>query len=105
MKEAILARKKSADYAKQTGYSNVTIAMFAPFTDEDVLNTDFHLINFRQNFPLNFFLSFRLNYACLIFCTQDTDIIDIYDALIVVSYALFFYIGGTVCRINMLTKY
>ena len=68
-------------------------------------NTDFHLINFRQNFPLNIFLSFRFNYACLIFCMQNTDMIDIFDALIIVSYALIFYIGGTICRINMLTKY
>jgi len=30
--------KKAAHYAKQTGYPDVTIAMFAPFTDEDVLN-------------------------------------------------------------------
>ena len=31
------ARKQAAAYAKQTGYPDVTIAMFAPFTDEDVL--------------------------------------------------------------------
>jgi len=37
LKNAILARKKAADYAKQTGYPDVTIAMFAPFTDEDIL--------------------------------------------------------------------
>jgi hypothetical protein len=32
------ARKQAAAYAKQTGYPDVTIAMFAPFTDENVLN-------------------------------------------------------------------
>ena len=31
--------------------------------------------------------------------------IDIFDALIIVSYALFIFIGGTICRVNMLTKY
>jgi len=36
---------------------------------------------------------------------QNTDMIDIFDALIIVSYVLIFYIGGTICRINMLTKY
>ena len=80
------------------------IAFDFTFSD-DTFNTDFHLINFRQNFPLNIFLSFRLNYSCLIFCMQNTDMIDIFDALIIVSYALIFYIGGTICRINMLTKY
>ena len=29
---------QASDYAKQTNYSEITIAMFAPFTDEDVLN-------------------------------------------------------------------
>ena len=38
LKDAILARKKAADYAKKTGYPDVTIAMFAPFTDEEILN-------------------------------------------------------------------
>jgi hypothetical protein len=38
LKESRLARKKAAAYAKQTGYPDVTIAMFAPFTDENVLN-------------------------------------------------------------------
>ncbi|ETR69753.1 MAG: hypothetical protein OMM_03723 [Candidatus Magnetoglobus multicellularis str. Araruama] len=32
------ALKQAAAYAKQTGYPDVTIAMFAPFTDENVLN-------------------------------------------------------------------
>jgi hypothetical protein len=35
--DAKLARKQAANYAKKTGYPDVTIAMFAPFTDEDVL--------------------------------------------------------------------
>ncbi|ETR65967.1 MAG: hypothetical protein OMM_05849 [Candidatus Magnetoglobus multicellularis str. Araruama] len=38
LKDSRLARKKAAAYAKQTGYPDVTIAMFAPFTDEKVLN-------------------------------------------------------------------
>ncbi|KPA10938.1 hypothetical protein MHK_008855 [Candidatus Magnetomorum sp. HK-1] len=29
---------QAANYAKQTGYTDVTIAMFAPFTDEAILN-------------------------------------------------------------------
>jgi len=33
-----LSRLQAAKYAKQTGYPNVTLAMFAPFTDENVLN-------------------------------------------------------------------
>jgi hypothetical protein len=37
LKNAIRARKKAADYAKQTGYPDVTIAMFAPFNDENIL--------------------------------------------------------------------
>ncbi|ETR69752.1 MAG: hypothetical protein OMM_03722 [Candidatus Magnetoglobus multicellularis str. Araruama] len=32
------ALKQAAAYAKQTGYPDVTIAMFAPFTDENVLH-------------------------------------------------------------------
>ena len=35
VKSAII---QAAEYAKQTNYSEITIAMFAPFTDEDVLN-------------------------------------------------------------------
>ncbi|ETR73605.1 MAG: hypothetical protein OMM_00809 [Candidatus Magnetoglobus multicellularis str. Araruama] len=35
--DAKLARKQAANYAKKTGYPDVTIAMFAPFTDEDVI--------------------------------------------------------------------
>jgi len=38
LKDAVLARKQAAEYAKQTGYTDVTIAMFAPFTDEHVIN-------------------------------------------------------------------
>ncbi|KPA14170.1 ATPase domain protein, prokaryote domain protein [Candidatus Magnetomorum sp. HK-1] len=38
LKESRRARKQAAAYAKQTGYPDVTIAMFAPFTDENVLN-------------------------------------------------------------------
>jgi len=38
LKDAELARKQAAAYAKQTGYSDATIAMFAPFTDEHVIN-------------------------------------------------------------------
>jgi hypothetical protein len=38
LKDSGLARKQAAAYAKQTGYPDVTIAMFAPFTDENVLN-------------------------------------------------------------------
>jgi len=38
LKDSILARKQAASYAKQTDYSDVTIAMFAPFTDEHVIN-------------------------------------------------------------------
>jgi len=38
LKESRRARKQAAAYAKQTGYPDVTIAMFAPFTDEKVLN-------------------------------------------------------------------
>jgi len=38
LKNAGLARMQAARYAKQTGYPDVTIAMFAPFTDENVLN-------------------------------------------------------------------
>ncbi|KPA12632.1 hypothetical protein MHK_007160 [Candidatus Magnetomorum sp. HK-1] len=38
LKASKRARKQAAAYAKQTGYPDVTIAMFAPFTDEDVLN-------------------------------------------------------------------
>jgi len=37
LKESRRARKQAAAYAKHTGYPDVTIAMFAPFTDEDVL--------------------------------------------------------------------
>ncbi|ETR66734.1 MAG: hypothetical protein OMM_12412, partial [Candidatus Magnetoglobus multicellularis str. Araruama] len=37
LKASIRARKQAAAYAKQTAYPDVTIAMFAPFTDEDVL--------------------------------------------------------------------
>jgi len=37
LKASIRARKQAAAYAKQTGYPDVTIAMFAPFTDENVL--------------------------------------------------------------------
>jgi hypothetical protein len=36
--DAIHARHQAAKYAKQTGYPDVTLAMFAPFTDEDILN-------------------------------------------------------------------
>ena len=36
--DAMLARTQSANYAKQTGYPDVTLAMFAPFTDIDTLN-------------------------------------------------------------------
>jgi hypothetical protein len=36
--DAKLARHQAADYAKQTGYPDVTLAMFAPFTDEGILN-------------------------------------------------------------------
>jgi hypothetical protein len=36
--DAKLARKQASNYAKQTGYSDVTVAMFAPFTDENILN-------------------------------------------------------------------
>jgi len=36
--DARFARKQAADYAKETGYPDVTIAMFAPFTDENILN-------------------------------------------------------------------
>ena len=36
--DAILARTKSANYAKQTGYPDVTLAMFAPFTGVEILN-------------------------------------------------------------------
>jgi len=35
--DARLARKQAADYAKHSGYPDVTLAMFAPFTDEDIL--------------------------------------------------------------------
>ncbi len=38
LKDAGLARKQAAAYAKQTGYPDVTIAMFAPFTDEHVID-------------------------------------------------------------------
>ena len=38
LKASRRARKQAAAYAKQTGYPDVTIAMFAPFTDENVLN-------------------------------------------------------------------
>jgi len=38
LREAILARKQAAAYAKQSGYSDITIAMFAPITDEHVIN-------------------------------------------------------------------
>ena len=36
--DAKLARNQAAEYARQTGYPDVTLAMFAPFTDEDVLD-------------------------------------------------------------------
>ena len=36
--DAKLALHQAAHYAKQTGYPDVTIAMFAPFTDEAILN-------------------------------------------------------------------
>ena len=36
--DAKLARKQASNYAKHTGYSDVTVAMFAPFTDENILN-------------------------------------------------------------------
>jgi len=32
-----IAMNQAAEYAKQTNHHEVTIAMFAPFTDEDVL--------------------------------------------------------------------
>ena len=58
LKDSRLARKKAAAYAKQTGYPDITIAMFAPFTDEDVLkqlsvsetidNIDVHLVVIGQ---------------------------------------------------------
>jgi hypothetical protein len=38
LKASRRARKQAAAYAKQTSYPDVTIAMFAPFTDENVLN-------------------------------------------------------------------
>jgi len=38
LKDSKIARKQAARYAKKTGYPDVTIAMFAPFTDEHVLN-------------------------------------------------------------------
>jgi hypothetical protein len=38
LREAILERKQAAAYAKQSGYSDITIAMFAPITDEHVIN-------------------------------------------------------------------
>ncbi|KPA14421.1 hypothetical protein MHK_005370, partial [Candidatus Magnetomorum sp. HK-1] len=38
LKASRRARKQAAAYAKQTGYPDVTIAMFAPFTDEHVIS-------------------------------------------------------------------
>ena len=38
LKNAVLARKQAASYAKLTGYPDVTIAMFAPFIDEHILS-------------------------------------------------------------------
>ena len=38
LNDANLARKQAKDYAIQTGYFDVTIALFAPFTDEHVLS-------------------------------------------------------------------
>ena len=38
LKDAGVARKQAAAYAKQTGYPEVTVAMFAPFTDKDVID-------------------------------------------------------------------
>jgi len=36
--KAIQAITQASEYAKKTSYSEITIAMFAPFTDESVLN-------------------------------------------------------------------
>jgi len=38
LKASRRARKQAAAYAKQTGYPDITIAMFAPFTDEHVIS-------------------------------------------------------------------
>ena len=37
--EAKLARKQAADYAKQLGFQQVTVAMFVPIDDETILET------------------------------------------------------------------
>ena len=38
MRDSILARKQAAAYEKQLGYSDITIAMFAPINKEHVIN-------------------------------------------------------------------